>query len=242
MNIVSLAKAVCFLLPLGAAPASAAVFPFNFSGSTTGVIADPGNIFGLGITIAPGADYALDLVVDSAKAFVTQIGSSGVDAKSQCCEPLGPSQTLLPGLSHIVEVTLTINGTALTIDTSQFERHTTRLLDLNQRAGPGGSIADREASIVGNNALGSNIDLSFDSRTEITPVNPDGPQQTTKSLQGSIALALLAEDGSPSVTLSAENAFGLTTEQVPIPAALPLLGAGLVGLGILSRRRKSLNG
>jgi hypothetical protein len=177
------------------------------------------------------------------------------------------------GPSHITGIDLTLNGTTLAFDTSGLTSFSARTFvnsfsDSPRFPGdcPSGSQVlcfrsqesnSQQASITnGVAANGSSITFSIGQSlvTNIIRATAAGPNPvfptsglgtfTTATLTGSIALVLLANDGSTLVNLAGQNAFGLASNgtEVPLPAALPLLLAGLAGLagaGRAKRRKES---
>ena len=74
----------------------------------------------------------------------------------------------------------------------------------------------------------------------IAVITPDSLSATSTFIQN--AYSGLNTSGSYHLVVSGDNAgtyfFGASVSPVPVPAALPLLGAGLVALGAFARRRR----
>lgn len=243
--------------------AQAATVTLNFSGATTSAVTDTTNYFGLGTSINPGASFAMTVLYDDTVGSGS--GSSGICGSGcnfRVVERL--SQTTDPaafafGPTHITSVALTINGVAANIATSQFTTHNSRTREDGFTDGrvfgcPGSNPVvgctsatardDKLVSITGDNGAGNSIALSFVYSFVRGGTFSSDPLFNTAgsstSLSGSLALILLATDGSTLINLAGQDAFGIQKggTDVPIPAALPLMLAGLVGLGGLSKARK----
>ncbi len=254
-NVMSKALATVAIAAFCISTANAATQTLNFAGNTTGTLTDATNYFGLGTTVGAGQTFQFNVTYDESIIVPTtgQIGplsSNGfIFVQSKASQSPGPQ--------YLTSMELILGGTALSIDPSQFTQHNTNTLlsrsNLSRRYDCGPSFPSlscvasssdltQRIAITASNSGGSSLSLNFFSEFRFFDSGiPNTQPQIFNQLTGSLSLILLATDGTTLANISALNAFD-AAENVPIPAALPLLAAGLatlVGVSRIRRRRLS---
>ncbi len=187
---------------------------------------------------------------------------------TQCCEPSSsPPFFAAPGPSRFRAYTLSLNGKDLTVSTDIFPAHEAQqdyvsgstFIRTSPEFGQASSQFEAKMSYVGSAPSGDAMTASFRASFVDLGIKPSDVQPVPLDflftselffrLQGTanIALLLLNPDGSTAIDLGNGTSGGFAISRfyqaeadVPLPAALPLLVAGIATLlGIGSTRNRA---
>lgn len=175
-----------------------------------------------GMTLANDSDAGVDLTALSLTIGDT---SKGYDFVFIDSNPPGGTAALSPTAKPTLAVDDDVTADAIELDFTGFSAGESAEWTTDIDANGGVETNEDYAAVLFDNGAPSNAVVEATFRSALFANNPDR------------TVSLTLPDFQDETPVAFEFAAAETYQAVPVPAALPLLGAGLVALGFLSRRR-----